>query len=243
MAERTATVDLGGIGVSRHHVAALLEIDVTRARCGLRMAARNGRSTVSFLAWLVKNVATSLAQNPSPTGTTVSIMVEREVEGHRITLPLVIPDAAARAVEEIEARIVIARREPVPAADLLFGRRQSLARRVYEVLPLALRRGVLARALRNPSRTAAAAGSVVVTSVGMGGRVRGWFIPRSMHPVCIGIGAVTAKAVVMNGRIESRQVLHLSLVADEQLLEGPPASRWISGLVRAIENGAELSIN
>lgn len=247
MTQRTATVDLGALGVRRRHMAALLEVDVTRARCGLRVANRGGRSTVSFLAWLVKNVASSLALHPAAGAAgaciNVSIMVERQVADRRIALPLLITNAATRAVEEIEAQIVLARREPVRAASVVFGREESLGCRLYDRLPYLLRKRLLDRALSNPLRTPAAMGQAVITSVGMGGRIRGWFIPKSMHPVCIGIGAVTPKAVVMNGRIEPRQVLHMTVLADQTIVDDAPGSRWISTLVRAMENGAELSIN
>ena len=253
---RLSTIDLGRIGVRRHHVAALLEIDVTRARAGLRIANRNGRSSVSFLAWLVKNVASSLAGHPNAHGVrsgrrkittfssvNVSIMVERNVDGERVPLPLLVANADSRPVEEIEAQIALARQQPVSAGTVVIGQEGSFHYRLYYMLPGFLRRWLLKRALANPLRMHQTMGSVLITSLGMGGRVKGWFIPKSMHPVCIGIGAVTPKAVVMNGGIEPREVLHMTVLVDHDVVDGAPASRWISALVRAMENGAELSIN
>lgn len=253
---RLSTIDLGRIGVRKHHIAALLEIDVTRARSGLRIVNRGGRSTVSFFAWLVKNVASSLSEHPSAHGVrvgrrsvatfsdvSVSIMVERMVDGERVPLPLLIRDAASRTVEEIEAQIALARQQTVSAGTVVIGSDDSLGYRLYYALPGFVRRWLLGRALANPARMQAMMGSVVITSVGMGGRVKGWFIPKSMHPVCIGVGAVTSKAVVMNGTIEPREVLHMTVLVDHDVIDGAPASRWISALVRAMENGAELSLN
>jgi hypothetical protein len=247
MTERSATVQLGTIRVTKRHMAALLEVDVTRARCGLRVAKRGGGSTVSFLAWLVKNVASSMARYPA-TGrgrsqVDVSIMMERQIDGRRVVLPVLIANASGRAVEEIEAQIVLARREPVSGALVLFGRHESTFGWMYRLLPPFVRRMLLDRRLASPRRTPAAMGNVLITSVGMGGRIKGWFIPKIMHPLCIGIGAVTPKAVVMNGGIEPRQMLHLTVLADQSIVDGAPGSRWISSLVRAMENGAELSIN
>ncbi|MFP4114618.1 MAG: 2-oxo acid dehydrogenase subunit E2 [Spirochaetota bacterium] len=253
---RLSTIDLGRIGVKKHHIAALLEIDVTRARHGLRIVNRGGRSTVSFLAWLVKNVASSLAEHPTAHSVrvgkrsiasfdhvNVSIMIERAVDGERVPLPLLIANADIRTVEDIEAQIAVARQQPICAGTVVIGRGESLAHRLYYALPGFLRRMLLRRALANPQRLHSMMGSVVITSVGMGGRVKGWFIPKSMHPVCIGVGAVTSKAVVMNGRIEPRDVLHMTVLVDHDVVDGAPASRWISALVKAMENGAELSIN
>ncbi|MFW6260092.1 MAG: 2-oxo acid dehydrogenase subunit E2 [Spirochaetota bacterium] len=253
---RLSTIDLGRIGVRKHHIAALLEIDVTRARTGLRVANRNGRSSVSFLAWLVKSVASSLSEHPTShavrsgrrTITTfprvnVSIMVERSVDGERVPLPVLIPNADSRRIEDIEAQIALARQQPVSAGTVVIGEGSLLKHKLYYTLPGAVRRWMLRRVLANPQRVMNTMGSVVITSVGMGGRVKGWFIPKSMHPVCIGIGAVTPKAVVMNGGIEPREVLHMTILVDHDVVDGAPASRWISALVRAMESGAELSIN
>lgn len=253
---RLSTIDLGRIGVKKHHVAALLEIDVTRARAGLRVVNRNGRSSVSFFAWLVKSVASSLARHPSAHGiragrrsiatfetVNVSIMVERQVDGQRVPLPLLIRDADSRPVEEIEAQIAVARQQPVSGGTVVIGQGERLLSRLYYALPGFLRRWLLGRALARPERMHSMMGSVLITSVGMGGRVKGWFIPKSMHPVCIGVGAVTPKAVVMNGAIEPREVLHMTVLVDHDVIDGAPASRWISTLVRAMETGAEISIN
>jgi pyruvate/2-oxoglutarate dehydrogenase complex dihydrolipoamide acyltransferase (E2) component len=253
---RLSTIDLGHIGVRKHHVAALLEIDVTRARHGLRIVNRGGRSSVSFLAWLVKNVASSLSDHPTGHAVragrrtiatfnrvNVSIMVERNVDGERVPLPLLIHNADVRTVEEIEAEIALARQQAVSSGTVVIGQGDSLRHKLYYALPGFLRRWLLRRATANPQRMHQMMGSVVITSVGMGGRVKGWFIPRSMHPVCIGIGAVTPKAVVMNGGIEPREVLHMTILVDHDVIDGAPASRWIAALVRAMESGAELSIN
>lgn len=254
---RLSTVDLGRIGLHRHHIAALLEVDVTRARHQIRIVNRGGESAVSFIAWLISNVARSLAAHPAAHAVragrrkiatfgsvNVSIMVERAVAETRVPLPILITGADSKSVSEIEQVIQQARSEPVDPATVVIGREPGgLAMRLYYALPGFLRRALLQLVLRNPRRLHRTMGSVVVTSIGMGGRVRGWFIPRSMHPVCIGIGAVTPKAVVVNGAIEPREVLHMTVLVDHDVVDGAPASRWISTLVRAMENGAEISVN
>jgi len=253
---RLSTIDLGRIGVRKHHIAALLEIDVTRARHSLRVAKRSGESTVSFLAWLVKNVAASLGSHPDAHGVrvgrravatfssvNVSIMVERLIDGQRVPLPVLVTDADKKPVAEIEQEIHRARSETVSGSSIVIGHRGTLLKHLYYALPGPLRRWLLKRAVARPERLHRTMGSVIITSVGMGGRVKGWFIPRSMHPVCIGVGAVTPKAVVMNGAIQPREVLHMTVLVDHDVIDGAPASRWIAALVRAMELGREISLN
>jgi pyruvate/2-oxoglutarate dehydrogenase complex dihydrolipoamide acyltransferase (E2) component len=254
---RLSTVDLGRIGLRRHHVVALLEVDVTRARQQIRIVNRGGQSAVSFVAWLVSNVARSLAGHPDAHGVrvgrrrlatfdsvNVSLMVERAVGKHRVPLPVLIRDADTRPVTEIEEEVRRARSEPVdPATVVIGGKPGGLAMRLYYALPGFLRRALLELVIRNPRRVHRTMGSVVVTSLGMGGRVRGWFIPRSIQPVCIGVGAVTPKAVVVNGTIEPREMLHMTVLVDHDVVDGGPASRWISQLLRSMESARELSLN
>jgi hypothetical protein len=86
-------------------------------------------------------------------------------------------------------------------------------------------------------------GNVLISSPGMGGRLKGWFIPSNRHPICIGIGAVTPKAIVLNGRIESREVLHMAVLIDQKAISAKAVSAWISHLVRYLENAAELRVS
>ncbi len=252
---RLSTIDLGRLSRDRHHGVALLEIDVTRARTLLRSRKRSGDSSISFLAWLAKSVASSLARHPAVhavrTGrrriaqlpdVTASLLVEREVDGRRVPLPFVVRSADSRALAEIEGEIAAARTTPVdPRTVIVGGRARSLLGALYCALPGFVRRGVLKRAIESPRRVHRTMGSVVITSIGMGGRVRGWFIPRTLHPVCIGVGSVAPKASVINGTIEAREVLHLTVLVDHDVVDGAPAARWISDLARALEQAKELS--
>lgn len=247
---RLSTIDLGKMGMKRHYVAGLLEVDVTHARRAVRAANRGGDSPVSLLAWLIRCVAESLSRHPEVHGVrsgrrrrttfphvNMSLLVEREVEGVRVPLPVLFTEVDRATPAQIEAQIHAARSEAISAAQVTIGgRSRPLASRLYYLLPGFARRGLLAMVARNPNRVYKTMGSVVVTSLGMGGRIRGWFIPRSIHPMLIGVGAVTQKAVVQNGAIVPREILHLTIMVDHDVVDGAPAARWASDLVRIMQN-------
>ena len=251
---KLSTVNLDDIGVRRRHVATLLEVDVTRARHQIRLTNRGGESAVSFMAWLVGNVARTLSDHPDARPAipgrrrvrrdtvTVSLLVDRSVGDYRAAMPLVIQDAETRAVGDIDSMIQRARDEPADAATFVAGRSTGPAAAIYRVLPALLRRGLLGIAVRNSRRLNRISGNVVISTSGMGGRVKGWFIPTGRHPICIGIGAVTPKAVVVNGTIEPREVLHMSVLVDNSVVDGTPASRWMSRLLRSMESARELQV-
>jgi pyruvate/2-oxoglutarate dehydrogenase complex dihydrolipoamide acyltransferase (E2) component len=83
-------------------------------------------------------------------------------------------------------------------------------------------------------------GNVVVTSLGMYGKINGWFVPISIHPVCFGIGSVMKKPVVKDDNIEIRDILNLTVMIDHDVIDGGSMARFISALNKNIEAGMFL---
>jgi len=84
-------------------------------------------------------------------------------------------------------------------------------------------------------------GNVAFTSIGMMGKVNGWFIPISVHPVCFGISSIIKKPSVIDDRIEIREILKMSVLIDHDVIDGAPMARLISDLSKNIENGLMLN--
>jgi len=248
-------VELDRTQVQPPHAATLLEVDVTHARRQIRLTNRGGESAVSLMAWLVGSVARTLRDHPDarpempgrsrahPDAVTVSLLVDRSVGDHRVAMPVVIQEAESRSISEIESMIQRARSEAVDAAAFVVGKPTGPAAAIFRSFPRFIRRRLLSRAVQNRSRLHRISCNVVISSSGMGGRVKGWYIPSNRHPMCIGIGAVTPKAVVINGTIEPREVLHMTVLVDNRVSGGSPTSRWISQLLRSMESPRELSLN
>lgn len=83
-------------------------------------------------------------------------------------------------------------------------------------------------------------GNVAFTSIGMMGKINGWFIPISVHPICFGIGSIIKKPVVIDNRIEIREILHMSILLDHDVIDGAPMARFISDLSKNIEEGLNI---
>ena len=64
---RRLTFDLGKIGLEKHSVKALLEVDVTEARQKIRQYRHTGMK-ISFTAWLIKAIADCVALHPPVAG-------------------------------------------------------------------------------------------------------------------------------------------------------------------------------
>jgi pyruvate/2-oxoglutarate dehydrogenase complex dihydrolipoamide acyltransferase (E2) component len=244
---RIGTFDVGALSRTRHHVVALLECDVTRARAGLKDKRRQGHKA-SFTAYLIKAIADTVAKHPDVAGylqgrrrritfddVNISILVEKELAGDRVPVPLVIEQASEQSVESITARIETAKAGRMAAGEVVLNRKTSAAERLYYHLPGVLRRAAWRYMLGRPKLIFGKMGNVAVTSLGMLGQVGGWFIHTSVHPLSIGIGAVVPKPWVVDGQIEIRDILHFTLLMDHDVVDGAPMIRFAADLVARIE--------
>ncbi len=64
------------------------------------------------------------------------------------------------------------------------------------------------------------------------------FVPIINYPQCaiLGVGAIKPKAVVIDGKVESRHMIGLTLVFDHRLVDGAPAARFLQKIKQLIEN-------
>ena len=93
--------------------------------------------------------------------------------------------------------------------------------------------------LANPGFAYKKMGNAAVTSVGMMGKVNGWFIHRSVHPVSFGIGLVLIKKpVVINNEVKIREILNMTVLIDHDLVDGAPMVRMLKDITNYIETGA-----
>ena len=112
------------------------------------------------------------------------------------------------------------------------------AMKLYYALPQRLRLYMLDRILRNPFRRKNMMGTAVVTSVGTAGNLPGWIIPKSMHNLCFALDSIVKKPRVVENEIRVRDVLHLTILFDHDVVDGIPAARFAAKLVERIEEGS-----
>lgn len=252
---RFGTIDLGRIGARKHHVAGLLEIDVTEA---LRPASTGGEGAerASFFAWMVNTISLCVAEDPHVHAmqgrrgrivlfdeVDVTVLVEKKVDGQRVPLPLVIRGANEKSALEIHREIRDAQRRTVrDEGDYVLGGSDAppaKGMRFFYMLPGRLRVFLIGLVLRNPLRAKGMMGTVVITSIGSAGRLPGWVIPRSMHNLCFALGSVIRKPWVVGDRMEIREILHMTVLFDHDVVDGAPAARFMAKLVDRLEEGRD----
>jgi pyruvate/2-oxoglutarate dehydrogenase complex dihydrolipoamide acyltransferase (E2) component len=84
-------------------------------------------------------------------------------------------------------------------------------------------------------------GTVSITSVGMfGAGHSGWGIYPVTEVLGLVVGSVAWKPAVVAGRVEPREILHLTVMLDHDVVDGAPATRFVRRLVELIESGYGL---
>jgi len=250
---RIATFDSFAVGLEKHHVGAFLEFDVTESRDKIRLLKKRGAG-ISFTAWLIKVIAGTLELYPEAAAfllnkrklilfddINISLMVEKKSGDSKVPMPVVIRQANKKNMEEITSEIENARTHHLEAGEIVIHQKSPLIERLYYRLPGLCRRTIWRFLLRHPKLAYPKMGNVMVTSIGMMGRINGWFITRSVHPVAFGIGSVIKKPVVIGDEIKIREILNMTVLVDHDAMDGAPMVRMLTGFTKAIETGAYLN--
>jgi pyruvate/2-oxoglutarate dehydrogenase complex dihydrolipoamide acyltransferase (E2) component len=236
-----------------HAIYALLEVDVTVARRFMaERKARTGES-LSFTGYLTYCLARTVDEDKAVQAylkgrkqlvifddVDVALMIEGKIGEKRALMGHIIRCANRKTFEEIHKEIRTVQSEPVPP-----NRGMPNWFRSAMLLPWPLSR--VAKALlglvtrRDPAIRVSMTGTVAVTSVGMfGGGHCGWGLTPTGNSLGLVAGGTAWKPAVVEGRIEPREILSLTVVFDHDVVDGAPAARFTRRLVELIESGHGL---
>ncbi len=263
---REAGIDTVRIGMKRHHIPVLAEVDVTLARAAIaRRKAETGEG-LSFTGWVIKCLAQAASEHKRVHGlrlgrhklvlfddVDVAIVVQRRLEGTEppeyLPMPYVIRKANEKSVEAIHAEIRGAQakglapgEQTIDLADKMPSPRMI---RLFSRMPFFVRRLMYwDRLFHDPFRVKRTMGTVTVTSVGMFGKVAGgssWGIPIEFHPLTVALGAVARKPAVVGDRVEPREFLGMTAVFDHDVVDGAPMAMFLQRLRELMESGFGLT--
>jgi pyruvate/2-oxoglutarate dehydrogenase complex dihydrolipoamide acyltransferase (E2) component len=236
------------MGSRRPLIHGLLEIDVTRARTVLREHKARTGETLSFTAFIVACLARAIDQDRSVQAyqdwrrrlivfNEVDVVTLIETERGGVALPHIIRAANRKTFRQIHDEIRAIQTKPMRSAQ-----RSSLPMRLGPHLPAIFRRVFYGLLLKSPQRLKRYSGTCLVTSVGMFGQGGGWglgFLP--MHTLGLTVGGIAQKPGVIDGRIEIREYLNLTITFDHDIVDGAPAARFAQRLKELLESGYGLS--
>lgn len=251
---RIATIDIGIASKRKHHVRTLIELDVTDAR-RIILEKKKQKQKVSFNAWLIKCISKTVEDCKDLHGMRkgkkqivifedidISIMVEREVDGGKVPLPYVIRKTNEKGIAEIYDEMKAAQTQPIEGeGDFVLGeKKNAFLMKAYYALPEFFRGIVWKKIIGSPSLTKQHMGTVMVTSAGMMGKINGWLLPVSIHPLSFTVGSIIKKPGVIEERIEVREYLFITAAVDHDVIDGAPAVRALANFTKLVEEGYGL---
>jgi pyruvate/2-oxoglutarate dehydrogenase complex dihydrolipoamide acyltransferase (E2) component len=224
----------------------LVEMDVTRARQAIRDHKLQTGEALSFTAFIMACLGRAVDMNKRMQAyrnwrdqlvifddVDVNTMFEVEVDGHKIIRPHIIRAVNKKTLRDIheEIRAFQAGHE---------GSRESNFIGWFVLLPGFIRRLFLGALFKNPRWLKEMNGTVSLTAVGMFGTGGGWGIPVTNHTLQITLGGIAEKPGVVEGRIEVREYLSVTVSFDHDIVDGAPAARFIQRLKELIESAHGL---
>lgn len=250
---RIATIDVCEIGKQKHHITSLIELDITNSRKKIRAYNNYNSNKISFNAWIISVIGHTIYQYETVASylngrdkqlifkdINVSVIVEKSLNGQKVPFPLIIEKANEVSIESISRLINDAKDQELTDKDIVLQKKTNRFESLYYSLPGFIRRSFWRYLLKHPKMAYKEMGNVAITSIGMMGQVKGWFIPISIHPICFGLSSITKKPVVVDDKIEIREILNMSILLDHDVIDGAPMARFIRDLSKNIENGANL---
>lgn len=240
----------------KHCIYGLLEVDVTIARHFIAAHKARTGETLSFTGFLVYCLARAVDQDKAVQSyrkghkqlvlfadVNVGMMVEQKVGEKHALMGHVIRGANHKTYLEIHQEIRSVQSKPVPA-----GRGMPNWFRSAMLLPWPLSRmfisllGVAAH--RDPTISVSMAGTIGITAIGMFGEGHsGWGLTPLPYSLGLVVGSTAWKAGVVEGRVEPREILNLTVMFDHDIVDGAPATRFTRRLVELIESGHGLEVD
>jgi pyruvate/2-oxoglutarate dehydrogenase complex dihydrolipoamide acyltransferase (E2) component len=243
---RELTVDGGRLAARKHSIHALIEVDVTTPRRLIREHEARTGEKLSFTAFVIACLGQAVELHRSVHAyrdwrnrlilfdeVDVNTMIDAEVAGHRTVLAHFLRAVNKRSVRDLHDEIRAVRSKPQAtreAKGIVWITR--LPRFVRDLFYWAL--------FKNPQWVKAMFGTVSVTAVGMFGKGGGWGIPFGIHTLAVTLGGIAEKPGVIDGRIEIREYLDVTLTFDHDIVDGAPAARFTQRLRELIESGYGL---
>ena len=223
----------------------LIEVDVTRARSFIREHKARTGEALSFTGFIIACVAKAVDEHKEVQAyrkgrkrlvvfedVDVMTYIERDVAGQKQIMPYIIRAANRKTFREIHQEIRAAKVEDMEKA--------VVGLKLVQFMPIFLFRFFLWMVGRYPQMEKKFRGTVELTSIGMFGKGRSWGIPPAGPTLTIIVGGIGEKPEVVDGHVDLREYLSMTISFDHDIIDGAPAARFTQRLKELIESGYGL---
>lgn len=237
----------------RGAIHGLIEVDVTCARRLIREhKARTGEQW-SFTAFAIACLGRAVGENLRVQAyrdwrnrlvvfhdVDVNTMVEGEAQdGEKVVLAFFVRAANRKTFRQIHDEIRTFQQPGQARERLKF-------MRLFAMLPGPVRRLFYAAVQRSPHIRKNGFCTVSMSSVGMFGRpapgaVGGWGVPISHHTLAVTLGGIAPRQVWVDGHLEEREFLCVTISVDHAIVDGAPAARFAQRFKELLESADGLA--
>jgi pyruvate/2-oxoglutarate dehydrogenase complex dihydrolipoamide acyltransferase (E2) component len=221
------------------------EVDISEPRRLIREHRERSGERLSLTGYIVTCLAHTLREFPRFNSfrkgsrlivlddVTINVLFEREIDGQSIPEPVGIQAADRKTYRQVnDALRAIQNRE---------GRRPGAAAGMAWVrfVPGFLLRTFVRLAARNIAMQKRF-GVVGVTAVGMFGSGPMWLVPLTNATVTVAVGAIAKRTALVDGTLQEREHLCLTVSFDHDIVDGAPAARFTSRFAKLLSSGDEV---
>jgi pyruvate/2-oxoglutarate dehydrogenase complex dihydrolipoamide acyltransferase (E2) component len=237
-----ATLD---IARQQNNIQALIEVDISKPREMIRNHKEQTGERLSLTAYVVACLGRAIAHHPQLNSfrkgqklimlddVTISVMVERELEGEQMPENLGVRCAQKKSLREIHKEIRAAQQH----ADDGLGGLEGMTWIRY--IPGFLMRSFVRLASRNVSMMKRY-GAVGVTAIGMfySKNQALWAIPLvGGATVAVAIGGIVERPCLVDSQLESHEHLCLTVTFNHEIVDGAPAARFLKTFSEILKSG------
>lgn len=241
---RHGYIDVLREGQRKRFIHGLFEVDVTDVRMRLGEYKTRTGETPSFTAFVIHCLGQAVDENKILHAmrkdrsklvlfdeVDVSMQIEVEVDGHKIVKPHVVRAANRKSFREIQNEIR-ASQVGKPEEEQKYHSMQ-----LFLSLPRFIRSGFWRIIASQPRIFKKIGGTVGMSAIGMFADGAGWGIPISFPTLMVTLGGIGEKPGVVEGRIEIREYLSLTVSVDHDIVDGALATRFAKRLRELMETG------
>jgi pyruvate/2-oxoglutarate dehydrogenase complex dihydrolipoamide acyltransferase (E2) component len=239
---RKALIASAAVTAEKSTIHSFAEADISRPRRLIREYQQLCGERLSFTAYIVACLARTIENHPHLNAfisgsniiylpsLTISVLIERQIDGAAIPEPLGIEHCESKSYLDIHNDIRSAQQSTGAQLGELSG--VSWIRFV----PSFLLKAFVRLADRNVSM-GIRYGKVAVTAVGMFSKEPVWVIPHGSPTVLVSVGSIIDRVIEAGGQFESREHLCLTVSFDHDIVDGAPAARFMSEYLQEIKSG------
>jgi len=233
------------VGREKDTIHLMTEVDITWPRHLIAEHRKRTGERLSLTAYVVTCLARTLEEFPRFNAfrkgsrlivlddITISVLFERQIDGETVPEPVAIQAANRKTYRHVN--------DELRAAQQQVGQRLGSATGTAWIrfVPSFLLRTFIRLASRN-IQMQKRFGVVGVTAIGMFGSGPLWLMPLTSATVTVAVGTIAKRPALVDGGLQEREHICLTVSFDHDIVDGAPAARFTSRFAEQLSNGDEL---